>query len=265
MKKKLLIGAVLPLFLVAAACSSEKEDNKTLRYDILDSTHRDMYGLINGSSESKKSIYDLNEDAKALEDPTYEKKERSGKYYDIYLASDVEGSLFTYQYDFGKEFDNKKDYYASDKFKNVSAKTIQFSDIIRSNERSGIMSELYNKNYGIKTILDEEIINVGNTWNEEFDAESVYSYYKAAEENEVYFEIIYLPFYVERTYDDQVILEAYGLHPIYAAFVNQDGYEILGKKTVSENTSITRNYTMKDIIFLEDSNYAEGSTETEEE
>jgi hypothetical protein len=265
MKKKLLIGAVLPLFLVAAACSSEKEDNKTLRYDILDSTHRDMYGLINGSSESKKSIYDLNEDAKALEDPTYEKKERSGKYYDIYLASDVEGSLFTYQINFGEIFDKNKDYYKDGKFKHAYAETIQFSDIIRSNERSGIMSELYNKNYGIKTILDEDIINVGNTWNEEFKAEYVYDYYKAAEENEAYFEIIYLPFYVERTYDDQVILEAYGLHPIYAAFVNQDGYEILGKKTISENKSITRNYTMKDIIFLEDSNYAEGSTETEEE
>ena len=126
------------------------------------------------------------------------------------------------------------------------------------------MSELYNKNYGIKTILDEEIINVGNTWSEEFDADYVYDYYKAADENEVYFDIVYLPFYVVRIYDDQPILEAYGLHPIYASFVNQDGYEILGKKTVSENTSITRNYSEVDIIFLEDSNYAEAETKTEE-
>ena len=263
MKKKLLIGAVLPLLLVAA-CSSEKEDNKTLRFDSLDSTHLEMYNLT--GVKTNPSIYDLNENTKVLEDPTYEKKERSGKYYDIYLKSDnVEASLFTYKINFGEIFDEDKDYYKNGKFKHIYAETIQFSDIIRSNERSSIMSELYNKEYGIKNILKEDIINIGNTWSEEFDAEYVYDYYKTEEENEVYFEIVYLPFYVVRTYDDQPILEAYGLHPIYAAFVNQDGYEIIGKKTVSENKSITRDYPNVDIIFLKNSNYAEAQTETEEE
>ena len=262
MKKKLLIGAILPLLMVATACSKEKEDNTTLRHEDLDSTHLAMYNLT--GVEHNSSIYDLGEDAKVAEDPTYEKKERTNNHYDIYLASNVESSLFTYRIDFNEIFDKNKDYYKEGKFKHINAKTIQFSDFIRSNERSGIMSELYNKNYGIKTILDEEIINVGNTWNEEFDADYVYDYYKAADENEVYFDIVYLPFYVVRIYDEHPILEAYGLHPIYAAFVNQDGYEILGKKTVSDNTSITRNYPEVDIIFLEDSNYAEAETNTEE-
>ena len=264
MKKKIFLVASLSL-LGLVACSSNKEDNETLRFDVLDATHLAMYNLTGVKDNS--SIYDLGEDAKVAEDATYEKKERSGSYYDIYLASNVESSLFTYRIDFGQIFDDNKDYYKDNKFKNAKVKTIQFSDSIRSSERSGIMSELYNKNYGIKTILDEDIINIGNAWSDEVGvgADYLYSYYRAEEENEVYLDVVYLPFYVERTYNDQVILEAYGLHPIYAAFVNQDGYEILGKSSVSENVSITRNYPNVEIIFLEDSDYAEAATQPEEQ
>ena len=168
MKKKIFLVASLS-FLALAACSSNKEDNETLRFDVLDDAHLAMYNLT--GVKDNTSIYELGEDAKVAEDATYDKKERSGSYYDIYLASNVESSLFTYRIDFGQIFDDNKDYYKDNKFKNAKVKTIQFSDSIRSSERSGIMSELYNKNYGVKTILDEDIINIGNAWSDEVDAD----------------------------------------------------------------------------------------------
>ena len=221
MKKVITLLLILSVFLTSCF-NGTSQDLKTLRKDnIEDATIIDQLN-IDFDDKTGVSLY---------------KEERTGKsYIDVYVAQDAADSLFVYNTNINSAITNRT--------KKFEINALTFSNSVYDDEKTLIVNE-YNAAYGLSQLeLGIELFS-SFAWTTSLPASHLA---KADAEltDDIYVSIAYLPTYVVRTYESNVILKAYVFIPVYAAFTCEN-VEIVS----ANNGYTTKEYSLSAINTVE--------------
>ena len=158
--------------------------------------------------------------------------EDGDSWYKIYLNTEYKSSLIrrklsTINYkdeeiaiaSFFEEYD--------DHIKTFTVSNLTFTDLIYSSEYSSIIAKLYDKEEGLGNLtLGNFETNTTEAWNKNISFEYARQYHNANENKEMSLEIVYLPTFVVRKYNNIIVLKTYIYVPVYTAFT-VDGNEII--------------------------------------
>jgi len=158
--------------------------------------------------------------------------EDGDSWYKIYLNADYKSSLIrrklsTINYkdeevaiaSFFEEYD--------DHIKTFTVSNLTFTNLIYSSEYSSIIAKLYDKEEGLGNLtLGDFETNTTAAWNKTISFDYARQYHNANENEEISLEIVYLPTFVVRKYNNIIVLKTYVYVPVYTAFT-VDGDEII--------------------------------------
>lgn len=219
--KKILTVFVLMLTLVLASCGTTQDNS--LRKDNPSSEMSELLGLDSVKSGSNITEVDV----------------VSKDYYNIKLAEDKKSSLFVYNCLIDSILEESEE-----RLRFLTVNPLIFTADFTVDETTKIAGNLYsvvNKEY-LGVGFD---INVSSSWGTTIDAKDVMQAYVDGQRDNC-ISIVYLPAYVEHYQNNQMVLSAYVIMPVY--------YEMTTFKDNKIQSETFNGYTIKDVKF------AEGST-----
>lgn len=241
--KKIFTLFLLMLSIVLVSCSSgEKQDLKSLRKDEVSDEIKTQLNITFDETTGSKKIYT--------------KERENDSYYDIYVAEDINASLFSYSYDITKDIDKH--------LKKVLVNTLTFADSMYSDEMAAYLKEFYAKEYGVTKLGLNFTPITDDAWTKNlYDSVILDAANDNVENIEV--SIVYLPTLFVRTYKGNEILKVYVFVPVYVKYLS-DGKEIKEKDDTYELVDYTNPYKEVELLFdTKEPGYLASKIETVEE
>lgn len=248
MKKLFAIVGIAFAGLVALTSCKSKQDLKTLRLDEVTAAKKTEY----------KIDFDVDNEEESIRLYNSERSAKTTSYYDVYIAKDYRASLLSYTVtldqlrnaegsDLNKRLDQKK-------FKSIMFPTLFFSNVgaeLYSDEQTAFIKEIYNSKYGITSTYKDDSKNVVKNYDKfefEIDSKAQWdrtlktnyvseAYLENKDNNDISFNVIYLPVFLRRVYKGNVIVEKYAFLPISEVALKGDK-KIVAPKSKGEKYSL---------------------------